>query len=386
MKELISIIVPVYNVEKYLSKCIESLLYQSYENLEILLIDDGSTDNSLQICKEYAQKDTRIVFIQKQNEGVLKTRNLGIELAKGAYIGFVDADDWIEQEMFEKLYDLIQTTSSDISICNKYIYDDITKNKFKEFGGLKHGEYIKEAVLEQYFSIHPSNAMSRNLYDKLFKADLIRKNYKKVDTRLHYFEDIVLTFFCVLDTTQICKLEEAYYYYRQRQDSACHRIDTTYTEQVGIFYNNILQEVSHYSKELKKQLDQYIVDRTFWGINRMMGLELEKEILYYIPPFEMISKYPQIILYGAGDVGRSYYKMLEQSYPSKVVLWVDRQYKVLQEKGWNVSSVEQIKEASYDMILLAIRFEDNAMRIKKDLIEMGIPEDKIYWEAPETLI
>lgn len=386
MKELISIIVPVYNVEKYLPKCIESLLYQSYKNLEILLIDDGSTDNSGQICKEYAQKDARIVLIQKQNEGVLKTRNLGIELAKGAYIGFIDADDWIEQEMFEKLYHAIQTTSSDISICNKYIYDDITKNKFQEFGGLKHGEYIKEAVLGQYFSIHPSNAMSRNLYDKLFKADLIKTNYKKVDIRLYYFEDIVLTFFCILDAAKICKLEDAYYYYRQRQDSACHQIDTTYIEQVGIFYNNVLQEVSHYSKELKKQLDQYIADRTFWGINRMMGLELKKEILYYIPPFEMISKYPHIVLYGAGDVGRSYYKMLEQSCPNKVVLWVDRQYKVLQEKGWNVSSVEQIKEISYDMILLAIRFEDNARRIKKDLVELGISEHKIYWEAPETLI
>ena len=95
MNKLISVIVPVYNAEKYLKECVESLINQTYINLEIILINDGSTDNSIQICNEYADYDSRIIVVDKLNEGVSKTRNLGIEIAKGDFITFVDSDDYI---------------------------------------------------------------------------------------------------------------------------------------------------------------------------------------------------------------------------------------------------------------------------------------------------
>ena len=104
MRDSISIIVPVYNVEKYLEKCIDSILNQSYQNLEIILIDDGSTDNSGSICDEYKKKDQRVQVIHQKNQGQSSARNAGLNIAKGSYIGFVDSDDWIEQNMYEKLY------------------------------------------------------------------------------------------------------------------------------------------------------------------------------------------------------------------------------------------------------------------------------------------
>ena len=116
MNEKISVIVPVYNAEAYLDKCIESLIRQSYDNLEIILIDDKSTDKSLKICYEWRERDERIsVFEHSNNKGQASARNLGLEKASGKYITFVDSDDWIEEKLIEKLYNKLKVVNADIS-------------------------------------------------------------------------------------------------------------------------------------------------------------------------------------------------------------------------------------------------------------------------------
>ena len=122
----LSIIVPVYNTAQYLPQCIESILKQSFKNWELILIDDGSTDGSAEICEEWAQKDARIKVIHKVNSGQADCRNQALEICQGDYIGFVDSDDWIEESMYEVLMDDLKTTNSDIAICNHY---DESKNK-----------------------------------------------------------------------------------------------------------------------------------------------------------------------------------------------------------------------------------------------------------------
>ena len=119
---LISVIVPVYKVEQYLDNCINSLLAQTYKNLEIILIDDGSPDNCPAICDEYAKKDSRIIVVHKQNEGVSVARNVGINIAKGNFIAFVDSDDSIEPNMYEKLIEKQQTEDFDLVFC-RYNYE-----------------------------------------------------------------------------------------------------------------------------------------------------------------------------------------------------------------------------------------------------------------------
>ncbi|MEG0087047.1 MAG: glycosyltransferase, partial [Niameybacter sp.] len=113
----LSIIVPVYNVEKYLPKCIESILAQSFTDFEVILIDDGATDKSGEICEEYANKDTRIKIIHKENGGLSSARNAGIELSNGNYIGFVDSDDFIHPQMYEILLREARSSNSDVVIC-----------------------------------------------------------------------------------------------------------------------------------------------------------------------------------------------------------------------------------------------------------------------------
>jgi glycosyltransferase involved in cell wall biosynthesis len=129
---LISIIVPIYNIAEYASECIQSLINQTYKNIEIILVDDGSTDHSPAICDEFAEQDERIKVIHKRNGGLSDARNAGLDVATGEYIGFVDGDDWVDEDMYETLYHLIYEHQADISICTHYTeLPNRTKVKYK---------------------------------------------------------------------------------------------------------------------------------------------------------------------------------------------------------------------------------------------------------------
>lgn len=121
---MVSIIIPVYKVEKYLSKCIESIFKQTYFDLELILVDDGSPDKCPEICDTYASKDERVVVIHQKNAGVSAARNAGLEKAKGEYIGFVDPDDWIAPEMYKKMISELESSESDLAICGYEYYDE----------------------------------------------------------------------------------------------------------------------------------------------------------------------------------------------------------------------------------------------------------------------
>lgn len=128
-KDLVSIIVPIYKVEEYLDKCVESLINQTYQNIEIILVDDGSPDNCPMLCDEWAKKDSRINVIHKENGGLSDARNYGIDAAKGDYIVFVDSDDYTEENMIENLFNSLKKEEADIAICNFYIEDENTNEQ-----------------------------------------------------------------------------------------------------------------------------------------------------------------------------------------------------------------------------------------------------------------
>lgn len=127
MSELVSIIVPVYKVEQYLSRCVDSILQQSYSNLEIILVDDGSPDSCGMICDEYQKKDSRVQVIHKSNGGLSDARNYGIEAAQGKYLAFVDSDDWLDFDMIDILYRVLTSQDADIAECSyRNLYADLS--------------------------------------------------------------------------------------------------------------------------------------------------------------------------------------------------------------------------------------------------------------------
>lgn len=206
----ISIIVPIYNVEVYLRKCLDSIVNQTYKNLEIILVDDGSPDNCGVICDEYAANDERIKVIHKQNGGVSSARNAGLEIATGEYIGWVDSDDWIELDMFEYLVKNAQTYKADITVCSR-IEQYETKSIFRGWQQVE--IYNTEQALELLLQ---DDLLQNYLWDKLWRRELF-KNICFPEGRS--FEDIATVYKMFIKAKVIVCLPDAKYNYWQRENS-----------------------------------------------------------------------------------------------------------------------------------------------------------------------
>lgn len=166
---LISVIVPVYNVEAYLSRCVDSILAQTYKNLEIILVDDGSTDNCGNLCDEYAQRDPRIRVIHKTNGGLSSARNAGIDVAAGEYLGFVDSDDWISAEMYETLYSLIEKYKVSLAFGGRFDYSSRSHVETIGLCPLKEEVISGEEVVRRIFTWDQLDSAA---WDKLYHRDL----------------------------------------------------------------------------------------------------------------------------------------------------------------------------------------------------------------------
>ena len=215
---MISIIIPIYNAEKYIAKCIDSVLSQSYNDFELILVDDGSTDSSLEICKQYALKDTRIKLLKKQNGGVSSARNYGIKNSKGEWITFIDSDDYIGKDFLEKL---IPTTDLiyDFSLANGF-----TRNKeIKQFFP---NTPITNISLEKMIeSICGEKGLCLAPWGKLFKREIIITHNIQFIEGLSFCEDLIFNFqYFKYIKNNIFVGDDTSYYYRENENSLTHKI------------------------------------------------------------------------------------------------------------------------------------------------------------------
>lgn len=216
--ELISIIVPIYNVEKYLNRCVESIIRQSYTNLEIILIDDGSTDNCYEICIQYKKKDKRIKVIHQQNEGLSSARNTGVANAKGDYISFVDSDDWIHPDFIRNLYYTMKKNNSQIVEClaipiSTYFIDD---NNI-EFDCLENQEFNGEECFNEFIK---GKFFKQTVWNKLYKKEVLEDLLFEVG-KIH--EDEYWTYQVFDKAKKVSYVNYIGYYYFQRNDSIMGR-------------------------------------------------------------------------------------------------------------------------------------------------------------------
>ncbi len=254
-EELISIIVPVYKVEKYIHKCINSIIDQTYKNLQIILVDDGSPDNCGKICDEYALKDNRIEVIHKANTGLSDARNVGINKANGQYIGFVDSDDYIDKTMYEDMYKLIKERNADICICN--LYNVIENEDIKTMKNIDNGveEYNKTEILKEVLL---DKKIQSYAWNKLYKRSLFNDIKFPVGRK---YEDIGTTFYILEKCEKIVVTGKPEYYYLNRKDSIVNNVE----EQTIIDYVDIINERYDYIESKYKQLNKcniYFLART----------------------------------------------------------------------------------------------------------------------------
>lgn len=249
---LISIIVPVYNCEKYLNECLNSIINQTYSNLEIILVDDGSKDNSGAICDKYAENDKRVKVFHSKNHGVSFTRNFGIKHANGEYIGFVDADDYIDKRMFEILLNNSLKYDAEISIC------DVSRNP-KKLGNIKNRSiivYNQHEYVKKYFRIG-SQTCEYYPVNKLYRKSVIADNFFPI--KYHEGEDTYGVLKTILNSNKFVYCQQVLYYYRVNNSSATSSYSDTDWELIDV-WDDIVDLVSatdyvEYAKLNRKRLD-----------------------------------------------------------------------------------------------------------------------------------
>lgn len=251
--ELISIIVPVYNVDGYIDKCLDSLLKQTYRNIEIILIDDGSTDKSADICDSYKSKDNRIVVIHQKNAGVSNARNRGLKTARGQYIIFCDADDWVEDDMIEYLYGLIRISNASIASCGNWLDDGKSK---MAVSCAKNSNIIlesKEAIKEA----HLKKRINTFVYAKLYKRNILFN--LKFDENLRVAEDYIFACQAIENSDIVICGTEVKYHYMQRKSSVSNN---GYTIEFEKGLRAVEKSINNYIKKYpfdKKKFQSYLI-------------------------------------------------------------------------------------------------------------------------------
>lgn len=369
---LISVIVPIYNIEKYLNQCLESICNQSYNNLEIILVDDGSIDNSDKICDEFALKDTRIKVIHKINEGVVRARKTGLAAAKGRYIGYVDGDDWIEPNMFERLYEVVSRENVDVAMCGRY--EDTGNSSRAVYHGFPEGRYDKHKMLKKVYPNMIVNGeffewgLFPGVWDKLFRKEILEKYQMEVDERLTMGEDAACVYPCLLNANSIYILNECLYHYRQSISSMVKQdLDNeSIRERFNILYNSVMRNFvkDKYIFDLRDQWRDYLL---FLMVPRIELLYKDVKRLEFLFPFPKVKRGSNIILYGMGTYGQLLYRFICHSGICNVVACADRNYLELNKQGLKVIAPDEIENFKYDFIVIANSFASVRKAIYKEL-------------------
>lgn len=388
----ISVIVPVYNVSVYLDQCIHSIIKQSFHDLEIILVDDGSSDGSGEICDRYKAADRRIKVIHKPvNEGLVRARKTGVSAASSDYIGYVDGDDWIEPEMYETLYKLLIENDADVSVCSRY--DDSMFFSVPVKPRIPEGLYDKKEMERSLFPQMIAGkgffewGLSPAAWDKLYKRSILEPAQMAVDDSLMMGEDAALTFPLMLRAERICVTGRCMYHYRQSDRSMvktsadsgsgkeCRRFNTLYYSVKSALKNHSI------GYDFSEQWLRYVL---FLMVPRADVLYEGIEKLDYLFPFSGIRRGERVVVYCAGLYGQRLYSFLRRSGICECVALADRNAEYLNGQGMDVILPEDINNYDYDAVAVASSYERTRNSIIKDL-KSRLSTERVYGIDYETV-
>lgn len=276
MNELVSLIVPIYNVERYLGKCLDSLIKQTYENIEILLINDGSTDSSLRIANEFQRNDNRIKIIDKANEGLSIARQTGIDLCAGIFFSTIDSDDYLDQHFVERMVDSLIENNGDVALCAKVVFDE---NGYREDVLLeKDTEPVlvaSEKLLEsEYAKICGVYQMSDS-WNKMYRTDFVRSTCVKFKLQREYNgTDLLFNHMLLMNQPVIVTVNESLYNYRLTQNSRVRRKDKHLERGFRIIYDYLVEE-SKITIDTEKMREQ--IGCVYLGMLKYATLDVYEE-------------------------------------------------------------------------------------------------------------
>lgn len=438
MDKLVSIVVPIYKVEKYLERCINSICKQTYRNLEIILVNDGSPDNCPKMCDAFAKQDNRITVIHKENGGLSSARNAGIEKAAGEYISFVDSDDWIHEKFIETLLMLCEENDCEISQCDfLFVNNDSIDLPLSHNAELR--IFSNEEAVEKCCA-GPEAIKYNVAWNKIYLKKLF-EDIRYPEGKIH--EDEFVTYKLMWKARRIAVTNLYLYNYLQRADSiigsgfSIRRLDRlqAYRERERILqeiklekayikmavrhyyeiwncYDKLVKEVEG-SENIQKELleEAEILNNIILSLPGRTPSDNIRVVYRYLPefqkkkiretygtlfdphknqeefifPFQKIRKGATIAIYAAGNVGKTYYRQILSTGYCDITLWADQKWPECRRSGYPVDSVDQLLCREYDHVLIAVKDIEAASNIKNDMLAWGIREEKIIWHNPDVL-
>ena len=376
----ISVIVPVYNAAKYLSQCIDSIIGKEYPDLELILVNDGSTDDSLKICTDYAARyPHKVRCVSQSNKGQIAARKTGLSAANGEWVTFVDADDWLDdnKEMFTELAEL---TSAETDIVSFGLIQERGKSIFQEMQYLP-GEYDGETVAKTYARIHPFFRLysTSSMYGNFIKKSHIDKIAVHVPAEIRWSEDVSCMMLAVHDAKKVGFTDKYYYHYRIHDDSFCRQHNKNLLESQRRFYLFLKEEFNKRNAwhKMKDIVTACVVRDLMLGDYRLL-FESCRDFLY---PFNAVKPGMRIALYGMGDIGREYWRVLQKSSQYNVILFADAGKQGTVVDGIKIVSPQELcaRHGEYDKAVMTLQDGMLARTIGDDLAQRGLPRDKIAY-------
>lgn len=374
MRPLLSVVVPVYNVEKYIEKCLESIVAQTYENKQIILIDDGSTDKSGEICDRYAHQYSNIQVHHQKNAGLLESRKMGSLLAEGEYIIWIDADDWIEPPYFAQMMEAMQESHVDLVAAN--LYFDIGEASTVVANNVKCGIYDTREIINQmlYSGSFFEYGIQPHGVTKLYKTEKLKMIQAELDNRICIGEDAAVLYPYIYHCDKILVTDICCYHYVQRTGSITKQRGENEIEGIDYLIAYLNKQFWD-SKEFLWQLDIYrnylivLRDMTYWDSGSI-----------FLYPYGGVKRGSRIVIYGAGGVGQSLYAYCQEN-GIEVAAWLDQNAGHYRDEGLSVISPIEFDacKIEYDYLLIANISERTAMDIKRDLLLQDFPNERIRW-------
>jgi glycosyltransferase involved in cell wall biosynthesis len=387
---LVSIIIPVYNSEAFLDKCIQSAINQSYKNIEVILVDDGSIDSSGEICDNYSSIDSRVKTIHKNNGGLVSSRKTGLKASTGEYVLYIDGDDWIELNLIENYVNQVIKFDADVVISSHIVNlegrEDILMNSIPS--GVYDKDKLKSIIYPKM--LHTGKFSQFGIFSyswgKLYRKELLLENQLKVDESITIGEDALCLYPTLLDANTLVILEQPGYYYRQRADSLIKtlrkieisKMQKVYDDFKSIFFDKGVLDI------MLPQLQHYLLSLLI--INTEGPNSNDITTLY---PFDKIKPGDNLVIYGGGTFGQHMYKKITNNKSYNILAWIDEKHKHYSKLNLPVTGFDKIKNIKYNNVLIALIDENNSHQAYLKLIKHGVDVNKIiqipYYNQKEDI-
>lgn len=381
----LGVIIPLYNQEEYIEQCVRSIQNQTVKDLEIIVVDDGSSDNGGSICDRLAEEDNRITVIHQENKGLAGARYAGLCCSKSQYVTFVDGDDFITSGAYDDVLDYINNDYDEIFYEISRYFDD--ENIKREYHIIEEGTYDRERIKKEIYPKliwdfeRKTPGIECSQCVRIVKKELVIDAYNELNNKSFYYgEDIVITYPLIKKINKLAVISRSFYMHRQRiYGTAPEYISVPgYFDEINHMYSYLRYKMkAHEAYDFTKQIDymyMYSVNLKKWSYN---DYEYQRDFLF---PFDKVRSGLKVILYGAGLVGRTYFTQLEKLSYCAELLWVDRDAEKMNDS--KIKSLKKLDKEyfkSFDFIVIGLENKKIIEEVSKFLLDKGYSQEKIIY-------